>query len=160
MTKHGEVLIWNVTPMKPIQTAIPYANLRSQHIVAIECAHNHGIAISESGSVHSFMLSEAYTSNNSHISCAAAQYTLIEGFQTQTIKRTRILPMGQCNYPFNCNCCIVGLTFYGELYVCPMPSNQHGWFQQIRSCFIDGLEGINICRRKCVLQDSPLGFLF
>lgn len=123
--------------------AVPYVNLRSQRIVAVECAHNHGIAVSDSGAVHSFTLSEAYGSNNSHISCAAAQYISIEGFQTLTILRTWILPMGQCNYPFNCNCCVVGLTSSGELYVCPMPSNQHGWFQQVRSCFIEGLEGIN-----------------
>ena len=140
LTRNGEIYIWSVQSNCHSQSAILYANLCSQKIVDISCYNDHAAAVTDSGSVHFFGLNEAYGSQNSHISRAAAHHVPVEPLFHHSVQRVWILPVDQCS-PFSCSCCIIGLTDKGALYVCPAPTNQQRWMHHAGAILIKGLEG-------------------
>ena len=102
------------------------------------------MAVTESGRVYSFLLSEAYNSHGGHIS-TSSQHGPIESLIDLNIQRARILPMGRCD---QCKCCIVAITDNGELYICSTPSNQERWMQHQGGLFVKGLSGNFKCAMK------------
>lgn len=144
LSKSGEVYIWGVQSGGPLQPAMLYGNFCSQRIIDVHCFCDHAVVVTESGSVHCFVLSEVFAGQNSHISRAAAQHRPVESLLPFNIQRVWILPVDQCS-PFNCNCCIVGLTDKGALYVCPAPSNQSRWMHHMGAVLIKGLDGKKSC---------------
>lgn len=141
MSEDGDIYIWGVQPGGQLQQAMLFGNICSQRIVDVHCCSDHAVVVTEAGSVHCFHLSEAFGSQNSHISRAAAtQQSPVEALLQYNIQRVWLLPLDQCN-PFNCNCCIVGLTDKGVLYVCPAPFNQQRWMHHMGAMSIKGLEG-------------------
>ena len=140
LSKNGEIYIWGVQSGGP-QQAMLFSNFCSQRIVDVHCCFDHAAVVTEAGSVHCFLLSEAFASQNSHISrAAAAQHNPVESMLPYNIQRIWLLPVDHCN-PFSCNCCIVGLTDKGILYVCPAPSNQQRWMHHVGAILIKGLDG-------------------
>ena len=140
LSKNGEIYIWGVQSGGP-QQAMLFSNFCSQRIVDVHCCFDHAAVVTEAGSVHCFLLSEAFGSQNSHISrAAAAQHNPVESMLPYNIQRVWLLPVDHCN-PFSCNCCIVGLTDKGILYVCPAPSNQQRWMHHVGAILIKGLDG-------------------
>lgn len=146
LSEDGDIYIWGVQPGGQLQQAMLFGNICSQRIVDVHCCSDHAVVVTEAGSVHCFHLSEAFGSQNSHISRAAAtQQSPVEALLQYNIQRVWLLPLDQCN-PFNCNCCIVGLTDKGVLYVCPAPFNQQRWMHHMGAMSIKGLEGRRIAQ--------------
>ncbi len=87
LSKIGEVYIWSVQSGGPLQPANLYANFSSQRIVDVHCCCDHAVVVTEAGSVHCFILSEAFGSQSSHISRAAAQHSPVESLLPYNIQR-------------------------------------------------------------------------